>query len=98
MLLQVRLKKRLLYEFQFQFQCYHDNLCILYLSLNTDLIVFKNCYKTRKRFSEKLTVAFTIILNFHIYDYACMALCCGLEYLEFEDSSYNQLKGSPNHT
>ena len=57
-------------------------------------------YTTRKRFSEKTIVAFTIttvlILDFYIYDQACLVSCFGLEFLDFEDSSYNQLPGSPN--
>ena len=68
--------------------------------MNFDIIQFRN-KQTRKRFSEKPIVAFTnstvfilYFYNIYIYDEVGLVSCFGLECLDFDESSYNQLPGS----
>ena len=62
--------------------------CIGMLSVNQVSTVI-TAIKTRKRFSEKPIVAFTNNTVFMIK--LVLISCCGLECLDFEESSYKQL-------
>ena len=61
-------------------------------------IHFDYSKQTRKKFSEKPIEAFmnstVFILGFYVYYLAYYASCFGLEYQDFEESSYSQLRGS----